>query len=416
MQSLFNQITDRRSSLSVKWNKEAIASMCGNPEAIPFWVADMDFPVVPEVSEQARLLAEQAIYGYPYAPGQKGAFLRWVKVWHQMELSPNQVVLSQGVLNSIAILLDLLSEEQDEVIVPFPSYQPFVTMVNNLNRTLSPWPLSYDEQQHQFSLDWDQFEKLCQKAKILLFCSPHNPSGLVFSEEELTKLCRIAKKHEVTIISDEIHADLRYESFVSLLEVGKKTGCESIVCMAPSKTFNMAGEHYSVTLFNNQTLKQSYEKRLQQLFLTGNSTFATTLATTAYQSGESWLTELLAYLQDNLTYIEETLQNHVPEIICIRPKASFITLFDCSALIPLVEKDREAHPELYETKKSPGGGILSRFFGQRASVAFNDGTWFGGEEYRRFVRINFGTQRSNIEQAMERIISAVDTLKNDYRS
>jgi cystathionine beta-lyase len=163
-------------------------------------------------------------------------------------------------------------------------------------------------------------------------------------------------------------------------------------------------------------LKQSYEKRLQQLFLTGNSTFATTLATTAYQSGETWLTELLAYLQDNLTYIEETLQNHVPEIICIRPKASFITLFDCSALIPLVEKDREAHPELYETKKSPGGGILSRFFGQRASVAFNDGTWFGGEEYRRFVRINFGTQRSNIEQAMERIISAVDTLKNDYRS
>ncbi len=414
MHSLFNQITDRRSSLSVKWNKEAIASLCGNPEATPFWVADMDFPVAPEISGQARSLAEHGIYGYPYAPLQKEAFLRWAELWHQMELSENQVVLSQGVLNSIAILLDILSEEQDEIIVPFPSYQPFVTMVNNLKRILCPWSLSYDEEHHQFSLDWDAFEKLCRKAKALIFCSPHNPSGLVFSEEELTKLCLIAKEHDVTIISDEIHADLRYDSFVSLLEVGKKTGCESIVCMAPSKTFNMAGEHYSVTLFNNPSLKKIYEKRLQQLFLTGNSTFAITLATSAYQTGEAWLTELLAYLQDNLDYIEKTLQKHVPEIVCIKPKASFITLLDCSALLPLVEKDRDAHPELYESKKSPRGGLLSRFFGWRASVAFNDGTWFGGDEYRGFVRINFGTQRATIEQAMKRIITAVDTLKTTY--
>ncbi len=362
------------------------------------------------------MLAEHAIYGYPYAPEQKTAFLEWAKLWHQMEVSPNQVVLSQGVLNSIAILLDLISEEKDEIIVPFPSYQPFVTMVNNLNRTLSPWPLSYDEQQHKFSLDWNAFEKLCNTAKVLIFCSPHNPSGLVFSKEELTKLSLIAKKHGVTIISDEIHADLRYDSFVSLLEVGKETECESIVCMAPSKTFNMAGEHYSITLFNNTSLKKAYEKRLQQLFLTGNSTFATTLATAAYQSGESWLTELLAYLQDNIAYIDETLQKHVPEIVCIRPKASFITLLDCSALLPLVEKDKEAHPELYDSKKSPGGGLLSRFFGWRASVAFNDGTWFGGEAYRRFVRINFATQRASIEKAMDRIISAVETLRNDYGS
>jgi cystathionine beta-lyase len=148
--------------------------MCGNPEAEPFWVADMDFPVAPEVSRQAQVLAEHAIYGYPHDPRQKDAFLGWAKQWHQMDLSHNQVVLSQGVLNSIAILLDLLSEQQDEIIVPFPSYQPFVTMVNNLGRTLSPWPLSYDEYLHQFSLDWNEFEKRCKTAKILLFCSPHN--------------------------------------------------------------------------------------------------------------------------------------------------------------------------------------------------------------------------------------------------
>jgi cystathionine beta-lyase len=376
----------------------------------------MDFPVAPEVSRQAQVLAEHAIYGYPHDPRQKDAFLGWAKQWHQMDLTHNQVVLSQGVLNSIAILLDLLSEQQDEIIVPFPSYQPFVTMVNNLGRTLSPWPLSYDEYLHQFSLDWNEFEKRCKTAKILLFCSPHNPSGLVFSEAELTKLCTIAKDHGVTIISDEIHADLRFTSFVSLLEVGKKTGCESIACMAPSKTFNMAGEHYSITLFNNPSLKKAYEKRLQQLFLSGNSFFAATLATAAYQSGETWLSELLAYLQDNLAYIDETLQRHVPEIVCIKPKASFIALLDCYALLPLVEKDRDAHPELYDSKKSPGGGLLSRFFGQRANVAFNDGTFFGGEEYRRFVRINFGTQRIRLEQAMERIIRAVEVLRNTYGS
>ncbi|MGE4454939.1 MAG: MalY/PatB family protein [Sphaerochaeta sp.] len=412
----FQTIRDRRSSLSVKWNKQAITSICGNPEAEPFWVADMDFLVAPEISDQAKSFAEHAIYGYPYAPKQKDAFCRWARIWHQMEVLPDQVVLSQGVLNSIAILLEILSKEGDGVIVPFPAYQPFVTMTENHDRSLLPWHLSYDTEKHQFSLDWDAFENLCEKAKILIFCSPHNPSGIVFSEADLTKLCTIAKSHGITIISDEIHADLRYDSFISLFEISKNIGCDCAVCMAPSKTFNMAGEHYSLTLFHDPSLRKAYEKRMQQLFLTGNSTFAITLATAAYTSGEHWLLELLGYLQGNLALVEDTLQKEIPEIVLIKPHASFITFLDCTALLPLIEKDQEAHPELYDSKQSPAGGLLSRFFGQRAGIAFNDGSWFGGDSYRGFVRINFGTQRSRIEQALQRMVQAVDTLKETYGS
>lgn len=415
MQYNFDRSVDRRGTLSVKWNREAIKSLCGNPDAEPFWVADMDFPVATEVAQKARNLSEHAIFGYPYANNQRQVFCTWVKERHQVDIQPNQVAISQGVLSSIAILVELLTNEQDGIIVPLPAYQPFVRIVNNLKRKLLSWPLCYDQDTHTFSLDWNRYEELCEQAKILIFCSPQNPSGLVFTEEDLVRLCEIAKRHNVVIICDEIHADLCYKPHVMLLEPAKKVGCEAVVCMAPSKTFNIAGEHYSVTLFNNQELKQRFITRLEQLFITETSLVATTLAVSSYQSGAKWLSELLVYLQKNAELMEKTLQREVPSIVFIKPQASFIGLLDCSAILDLVERDAQAHPELYDSTVSPQGGLLSRFFGQRASLVCNDGTWFGGNEYRQFVRFNYGTQRSNIERALKRIREAVDFLQATYR-
>ncbi len=414
MQSSFDLVKDRQASLSAKWNKDAIKSICGSPDAKPFWVADMDFPVADTIAKKAQQLTEHAIFGYPFAPTQQELFCRWAKVWHHMEIQPEQVVTSQGVLNSIAVLLDMMTEVTDSVIVPFPAYQPFVAMVEQLQRPLIPWALNYDDKKHTFSLDWNTFESYCEKASVLIFCNPHNPSGLAFSEQELEKLCTIAKKYGVTIISDEIHADLSYIPHKSLLEFGAKTGAETVVCMAPSKTFNIAGEHYSVTLFNNLDLKKAYVKRLEQLFLTHTSTFATTLALAAYSEGETWLAGLVSYLQGNLSLVQETLQKRIPEIVLIKPEASFIAFLDCSALVPLIEKDQAAHPELYDPQQSPSGGLLSRFFGQRAKLAFNDGTWFGGDAYRGFVRINYGTQRSTIAEALQSMEDAVRYLHENY--
>ena len=411
----FDTIINRKGSLSVKWNKEAVKQICGNPEAIPFWVADMDFQVAPQILEQARALAEHGIYGYPYANNQRQVFCRWAKSRHQMTVDPKQVVISQGVLNSLAILVEMCSNEGDGIIVPMPAYQPFVTIINRQQRTLLEWPLLYDQRTLGFSLDWAALDQLCSKAKILIFCSPHNPTGLVFSNEDLIRLCSIAKQHGVLIISDEIHADLSYTKHICILEAAEQTGCEAIACMAPSKTFNIAGEHYSVTLFNNMELKSEYVTRLERLFLNSTSTFATTVAIAAYEHGLSYLEQLLSYLQETVVSIDEFLQNHVPSIQCIRPEASFIALLDCSDIVALVEEDEKANPDLYNPALSPSGGLMSRFFGQRAGIVVNDGTWFGGTNYRNFVRFNYGAPRSTVLEALKRIEKAVTFLQETYQ-
>ncbi|NCC63764.1 MAG: aminotransferase class I/II-fold pyridoxal phosphate-dependent enzyme [Spirochaetia bacterium] len=414
MSYMFDSYIDRKASLSVKWNKEAIQKISGNPEAVPFWVADMDFQVAPEIRSEAIALAEHGIFGYPNANNQRQVFCTWAKNRHHMDVKPSQVVISGGVLNSISMLTELLSDESDAVIVPMPAYQPFVGIVNRQHRTLLEWPLLYDKNNHIFSMDWEAFERLCTKAKILIFCNPHNPSGLVFSKAELTRLCNIAKEHQVLIISDEIHADLSFTEHVSVLEVAQETGCEAVVCMAPSKTFNIAGEHYSVTLFNNQVLREQFTTRLDQLYLSGTSNFATTIALTAYEKGLPYIQALLQYLQETATSIETFLETRIPSIHFIRPEASFIALLDCSEILNLVEADAKANPGLYNPSLSPYGGLLSRFFGQRASIAVNDGTWFGGEDYRFFVRFNFGTPKANVIQALHNIEQAVKFLQETY--
>ena len=241
----FDTVVDRTTSLSVKWNKDVIKTICGNPEAEPFWVADMDFQVAPEVAQAARNLAQHAIFGYPHAQQQRQVFCTWARQRHQLQLSEQEVVISQGVLNSIAVLVEQLTQAGEGIIVPVPAYQPFLRIVRNLERDLLAWPLVYDAEDHQFSLDWEMLEKLAAKAKMLIFCSPHNPSGLVFDHETLTRLCTVARKHELIIICDEIHADLGFTDHVCLHTVAKEVGTTAITCMAPSKTFNIAGEHYS---------------------------------------------------------------------------------------------------------------------------------------------------------------------------
>ncbi len=413
-QDYFSQEVNRKGTLSVKWNPKTIKSIAATEEAEPFWVADMDFLAPPEVVETAIETAKGGVYGYPYVENKEQLFCFWAEKRHNWKINRKDVVICPGMLTSIALLTEMLTTEGDGVIVPFPAYQPFVRIVRNLGRNLIGWPLLYDDKSHRFSLDWEAYEDLCKQAKLLIFCSPHNPSGMVFSEEEIKKVALIANKHQVAIISDEIHADLNFKTHHALLPIATEVGCTAVTCMAPSKTFNIAGEHFSVSIFSDDKLRLAFKRRLDQLFLDGNSFFSTTIALAAYEKGESWLKELLAYLQGNIAFMETFFKEKLPSLAFIRPEASFIAFIDCSAIIPLVEQDELAFPELYDAKKSPNGGLLSRFFGLRASVALNDGTWFGGDAYRGFVRFNYGTRKEKIASALQRMEQAVKFLEETY--
>jgi cystathionine beta-lyase len=410
----FDEATERRNSSSVKWDSQAIRGVCGNNEAEPFWVADMDFKAPQCVIDAATALAQHGIYGYSKIDGQEETFCTWAKSRHALDLNPSQVAISQGVLRSLATLVEQLSEEGDGIIIGLPAYQPFLRITNNLKRTVLEWPLLYDRQTHRFSLDWQLLEELLPKAKLMIFCSPHNPTGLVFNEEELITLCSLAAKHQVVILSDEIHADLSFEPHHSLLGPASETGCSVAVLMAPSKTFNIAGEHYSVTLFNDQGMKAAFLKRRDQLYASSNSVFSATLAVAAYRGGGEWLDQLLPYLKSNADFVSHYLHDRCPKLRFIAPMASFIGLIDCSRIIALVEQDAQLHPELYDDSQSPQGGLLSRFFGHRASVAMNDGSWFGGTTYKNFVRFNFAAPQHRILEALDRITEAVRQVTERY--
>ncbi len=408
----FNTPVDRSESLSVKWDKQVIRSICNNEKAEPFWVADMDFTIAPAISQALRSQADHAILGYPIFPSMKDSFCEWTRMRHNWNPHKDSVIVAPGMLTSLALLMELITREGDGVIVPLPAYQPFIHMVHALGRKLLPWDLPYNHEQGCFSLDLESLEILMKESstKVLLFCSPHNPTGLVFSPEELETIARLAAQNNVVVLSDEIHADLAYtySNHIPFDTVARATGCTAVTCMAPSKTFNIAGEHFSVAVFSDQQLAGRFNRRLQSFFL-GPGLLSTVTGLCAYKEGYPWLMELLPYLEDQAIFIDNFLKKRIPGLKFVKPAASFIAFIDCKDILESVKKDAEANPALYDPTQSPSGGLLSRFFGLRAAVAMNDGTWFG-KDYYAFVRFNFGTQRTKVEEALIRMEKAVSLL------
>ena len=408
----FSTATDRSNSLSVKWDRNAIRSICNNADALPFWVADMDFQAPPSVVEALQEQVTHGILGYPAVNDTPEVFVQWAERRHQWNVQSSEVIVSPGMLASVAALVELLSSEGDQIILPMPAYQPFVHIIRNLNRRIAAWPMHYDEHQHQFSCDMALLEHLAQQAdtSLLIFCSPHNPTGRVFTPEELQEVAAIVHRHDIAVISDEIHADLTLPGYThtpfDVIAREKQIVCAT--CMAPSKTFNIAGEHLSVVVCSTDELTRVLRSRFRALHLSPDL-LATITAIGAYRGGYEWLQELREHLRCQVSLIQRLLEEQHSELHFVTPEASFIGFLDCSSIYDAVVQDERAHPELYDRKISPSGGLLSRFFGQRAKVAMNDGTWFGAD-YARFVRFNYGTSESAVTEAIMSIVEAERSL------
>ncbi len=408
----FTTPIDRRNSLSVKWDKEAIASICNNGEAKPFWVADMDFKAPPAVLEALQDQITHGVLGYPRLATLQETIAAWTKKRHQWHVDPKFMASSPGMLASIATLIELYSQKGEGIVVPMPAYKPFVTIIKGLGRTLIPWPMHYDAKQAHFSLDFTSLRKLLEipQNPLLLFCSPHNPSGRVFTEKELSAIAEIAAKFDTTIVSDEIHADLAFPTatHIPFGTIADHYGITCATCIAPSKTFNIAGEHFSTVVCSTQAMKIQFSKRMRALH-SSPDILASVTALAAYKGGYEWLMQLNKFLAKQAHRVAFRLQESNTGLTFITPEASFIGLIDCSAIYSRVEKDAERNPDLYQSSTSVEGGLLSRFFGQRAGIAMNDGTWFG-QDYFHFVRLNYGTSPQALEDALTSIIEAVKAL------
>ncbi len=393
----FDLSVERRDSDSVKWDRNVIGTFGGNPEAVPFWVADMDFPPPPEVIEALHQRIMHPVFGYSTGPCSfMETFCHWTEKRYGWSFPLENAFFVPGMLTGIAAAVQVLTDRGDGVILQTPAYKPFFSIIEMNGRSIIRNPLLRDHGSAyaRFIIDFRDLEEkmAAPRNRLLLLCSPHNPAGRVWSENELARIVALAEKHDVRIISDEIHADLTYPQFRHTPLSSMSSAIETITFMAPSKTFNIAGEKCAFGVSPSQELKRKIDDCLGGMALTHPSLFAPIAAMAAYQHGGPWLDALIRYLEHNLGTMEQFLSAEIPEVTLIRPEASFIAFIDCSALLPL-----------------PDTQNIARFFSKQADTLLHDGLWFG-REGAGYVRINFGTQNNRLITALSRMAAAVRSL------
>ena len=309
----FDAAVDRRNSNSEKWNKTLIEKICGNREALPFWVADMDLIPCKEVHEAMKREADRGVIGYGAFDSLLPSFISFVKERHSWTLDSDLTLYAQGMLHALALALDTFTNKGDKVLLPLPAYHPFMDLCTLSEREIIPYHLDYSD--GAFSFNVEKFKEASKECSLILFCSPHNPSGVVFDKETLQAILKVVKERDQIILSDEIHADLTHPSFTHtpLGKANEGIDAKCVTFMAPSKTFNIAGEHCAFAIFSSHEMKKKFEERQKALFLSFPGYYAGTMATAAYKYGLSYNKELTKYLEENascLLYTSDAADDH----------------------------------------------------------------------------------------------------------
>ena len=404
--SFFDETADRRGTNSEKWNKKAIASIAVNGEAEPFWVADMDFKPEPHIKAKAEELSTLGVFGYPSFPTFREIAASWLEKKHNWIVDKENILYSMGLLHGVSMCINLLTNKGDRILVPSPTYRPFRLLCSLNDRVMEDYELGYKD--GSYYLDRERFIESAKRSKMILFCSPHNPSGLVFSRDELEFVLTTAKNLNIPVVSDEIHGDLVHPGYthIPMGKANENIGAETVTLMAPSKTFNVAGEHSAIAIFSSGSTLKRFKHAQDALWVSEPGYLIGELTEAAYKDGLEWNKDLCKYLGENAELINSFFAENDLGIKMVNGKASFVTFLDCTGVYDTIKKRVEETPEKYE---STSGGVLSRFFGVEASVAMNDGSWFG-DQYYKFVRFNYGTSRDKVYNALLRIKKAVESL------
>jgi len=385
--SPFDRIVDRTGTESMKWAHPR--RDLGVADAIPMWVADMDFEAPPAVVEALKRRVEHGVFGYPETPPSFfEAAAGWLGRRHGWAVEPGWLSMTPGIVPALNFIVRAFTRPGDPVIVQTPVYHPFFYAIENNGRRVVRNPLRFDGRRYTMDLD-DLRTRIDAPGRMLILCSPHNPVGRVWSREELEALARIAVERDLLVVSDEIHHDLvyrghRHQVFAALApELAQQT----ITCIAPSKTFNTAGLSTAAVVVPNPDLHKKFEDEAERSGFDLGNALGIVAFEAAYRHGDDWLDALLPYLEANIDILERFLADRLPEIKLIRPEGTYLALLDCRGL--------GIEP-----------GALNDFFLKKAGVYFSDGKIFG-DEAAGFVRINFGCPRSVLLEALERVERAV---------
>ncbi len=392
MQYDFDREVSRTGTDCYKW--DLFHARDGAPRLLPMWVADMDFPCPAPVSEALVARAANGIFGYTMkSAAYLDSVVGWMQQRHHWEIKPEWICVTPGVVPALNMLVRTFVAPGEHVLIQPPVYGPFFSAAQSNQAASIPNPLRYANGRYQMDFD-DLQEKLRDpQLKMAILCNPHNPVGRVWTRDELTRFGELCLEHGVMVVSDEIHGDLVYrgEQFTPFASLGEAFTQHNIICTAPSKTFNLAGLETSNIIIADADLRTRFEKTLRSDGLGGINSFGLVATETAYRRGEEWLEQLIDYLGDNLRYLEDTFRNEIPQIKVIHPEGTYMIWLDCRAL----GLDRSA---------------LTHLMRDTAGVVLNDGYAFGPQG-EGFQRINIACPRSILVEGLERIRSAVATLK-----
>ncbi|EFI71655.1 MULTISPECIES: MalY/PatB family protein [Segatella] len=388
----FNTIIDRTGSgdlmhgaLLPRWHRD---------DLLPMWVADMGFAVCPDIIDAMKQRLEHPILGYTVEPEDYyPAIHDWILYHHQWSIHRRWLKFIPGIVKGIGIVCNLFLKPDEKVIVMPPVYHPFFLTPQGNHREVVWNPLKRKEDGY-YEMDFDNLAQVYdEKCKVLILCNPHNPGGICWDKETLIKLAEFCYEHHILVVSDEIHADLAIfgHKHIPFATVSDKAAQISITFQAPTKTFNIAGIISSYAIVPNEKIRKVFYHWLTANELDEAHIFAHIATIAAFRKGEEWRKQMLAYVEDNIKFVEDYCKEKMPQILPLRPQASFLVWLNCRDL-------HLSHDQLLD------------LFIDKAHLALNDGEMFGpgGEG---FMRLNVGCPRPLIAQALSQLAEAISHLR-----
>lgn len=399
----FDEMTDRRGTFSSKWN---VAE-----NELPLWVADMDFKAAPEIIAAMSKRLEHGIFGYTDIPNEwKQAYINWNKNRHGFEIAPDWLMFCTGIVPAISSLVRKLTTPNENVLLLTPVYNIFYNSIVNNGCRVAECPLVYDRNAKDsvgaYNIDFNLLEEMLAnpQTSLMILCNPHNPVGRIWSRDELAKIGQLCKKYGVTVISDEIHCDLvapgrEYVPFASVDD-----DCRNICisCIAPTKTFNIAGLQTAAIYAANPFLRHKAWRAINTDEIAEPNVFAVSAAIAAFTEGGEWLDELRNYLWQNRSAAEKFIQTEIPGIRPVPAEATYLMWIDCSSIM-----DKKALKKLQKCNCPDIAAYIRRETGLYLSAGEHYGN--GG---RHFLRLNLACPRERLMDAMTRLKRGILSVFN----
>lgn len=399
----FDKIINRRGTNSIKWDV---------PETeLPMWVADMDFETAPEIREALMKRAQHGIFGYAGLPKEwYDAYTGWWETRHHFKMEKEWLMFTTGVVAGISCAVRKLTDVGDNVLIQTPVYNTFFHSIANNGRNIAKSPLIYDGEQYR--MDFDDLEKKLAdpQTTMMILCNPHNPVGKIWDRETLAKVGELCKKHHVIVLSDEIHCDLtapgqEYIPFASVSDVCRQI---SITCIAPTKTFNLAGIQTAAVFAADEELRHKMWWALHVDEVADPNVFAVDAAIAAFTKGGPWLDALREYIEGNKNYVFAFLTENLPDIKPITADATYLMWLDCRGLKKGgshaahdcgEQENGQGKPCGHSTEKPE----FCRFLREKTGLFLNDGSQYGMDG-EGFLRMNLACPRSLVEDGLKRLL------------